>query len=88
MKVGCAPITDLYSGFHENFPTHSKVIKGEFVHTDIRTAWVSLSVQYKESRRCRRELKLLAGPPKPVRSRRREEAKNNPRRRELRYKFP
>jgi hypothetical protein len=32
--------------------------------------------------------KLLAGPPKPVRSRRREEAKNNPRRRELRYKFP
>jgi hypothetical protein len=33
---------------------------------------------------CRRELKLLAGPPKPVRSRRREEAKNNPRRRELR----
>jgi hypothetical protein len=37
---------------------------------------------------CRRELKLLAGPPKPVRSRMREEAKNNPRRRELRYKFP
>jgi hypothetical protein len=31
-----------------------------------------------------RELKLLAGPPKPVRSRMREEAKNNPRRRELR----
>jgi hypothetical protein len=30
------------------------------------------------------ELKLLAGPPKPVRSRKREEAKNNPRRRELR----
>jgi hypothetical protein len=38
--------------------------------------------------RCRREHKLLAGPPKPVKSRRREEAKNNPRRRELRYKFP
>jgi hypothetical protein len=38
--------------------------------------------------RCRRELKPLAGPPKSVRSRRREEAKNNPRRRELRYKFP
>jgi hypothetical protein len=34
--------------------------------------------------RCRRELKLLAAPPKPVRSRMREEAKNNPRRRELR----
>jgi hypothetical protein len=31
----------------------------------------------------RRELKLLAGPPKPVRSRMREEAKNNTRRREL-----
>jgi hypothetical protein len=27
-------------------------------------------------------------PPKPVRSRMREEAKNNPRRRELGYKFP
>jgi hypothetical protein len=36
------------------------------------------------TQRCRRELKLLAGPPKPVRSRMREEAKNNPRRRELR----
>jgi hypothetical protein len=32
--------------------------------------------------------KLLARPPKLVRSRRREKAKNNPRRRELRYKFP
>jgi hypothetical protein len=31
---------------------------------------------------------LLADPPKPVRSRRKEEAKNNPRRRELRYNFP
>jgi hypothetical protein len=30
--------------------------------------------------RCRRELQLLAGPPKPVRSRMTEEAKNNPRR--------
>jgi hypothetical protein len=28
--------------------------------------------------------KFLAGPPKPVRSRMKEEAKNNPRRRELR----
>jgi hypothetical protein len=38
--------------------------------------------------RFRWELKLLAGPPKPVRSRVTEEAKNNHRRRELRYKFP
>jgi hypothetical protein len=34
------------------------------------------------------ELKFLVGPPKPVRSRMREEAKKKPRRRELRHKFP
>jgi hypothetical protein len=32
---------------------------------------------------CRQELKLLVKPPKPLRSRMREEAKNNPGRREV-----